>query len=457
LFLLMTTAPPDNAPWYHGRKFPPLGLSYVAAALEKAGFEVQMLDNYLQNKPLGEVQQIVKKLNPEVVGITCGSATYRKCIETAAAIKQVLPKCKIVAGGWHPSYVPDSILEHPEIDYVIMGEGERAMVELATYLTKGEKEIVPEAIAGLGYKRGSQIFKNAPKFVPNLDDVPFPARHLLPMEQYDRRMEFLDVEPVDIMSIIRGCPFSCSFCETRKMWGPACRFFSPKRVVDEVKYMQEKFGSKGIYFINDNFTIRKKETMDLCDLMKKEKLDIQWICDTRPDMINRELLVKMREAGCKTIWFGVESGVPRILEKINKHITLEQVEQAFKLCRKEGIQIAASFILGIPGETVADMEATFKFARKLNPDLCQFNVFIAYPDSSLYEEILQSGNYDKLDEFLLAAKTPEFDYEKLLKIQRRFHLEYNRSPRRILHAIRRQGPIPVLKTGFKLLTSSRKK
>jgi radical SAM superfamily enzyme YgiQ (UPF0313 family) len=174
-------------------------------------------------------------------------------------------------------------------------------------------------------------------------------------------------------------------------------------------------------------------------------------------MITQELLVKMREAGCKTIWFGVESGVPRILEKINKHVKLEQVEQAFKLCRKEGIQIAASFILGVPSETVAEMEATFKFARKLDPDLCQFNVFIAYPDSSLYEEILHSGSYDKLDDFLLAAKTPEFDYQKLMEIQRRFHMDFNRSPKRILHAIRRKGAVPVLKTGFKILTSSRKR
>jgi anaerobic magnesium-protoporphyrin IX monomethyl ester cyclase len=389
----MTTAPPENAPWILGRKFPPLGLSYVAGALEKAGFQVQMLDNYLQKKPIEEVKAYVKQLNPELVGITCSSATYHKCVETAAAIKEVLPNCKVVAGGWHPSYMPDSMLQHPEIDYVIMGEGERAMVELATFVTKGEKTIVLGAIAGLGYKRGGKVFKNATKFIENMDEIPFPARHLLPMEQYERKMEFLDVEPVDIMSIIRGCPFSCAFCETRKMWGPACRFFSPKRVVDEVKYMVDKFGSKGIYFINDNFTIRKKETVQLCDLLKKENLDLQWICDTRADMLSSELLVKMREAGCKTIWFGVESGVPRILEKINKHISLEQVESAFKLCRKEGIQVAASFMLGIPGETLADMETTFKFAQKLNPDLCQFNVFIAYPDSLLYEEILQSGSY----------------------------------------------------------------
>jgi anaerobic magnesium-protoporphyrin IX monomethyl ester cyclase len=447
----MTTAPSENAPWYLGRKFPPLGLSYVAASLEKAGFQVQMLDNYLQKKPISEVKKFVSQLNPDMVGITCSSATYHKCVETAAAIKEVVPSCKIVVGGWHPSYVPESMLQHPEIDYVIMGEGERAMVELATFTTKGEKEMVLGAIAGLAYRRGDKILKNTPKFIEKLDEIPFPARHLLPMDQYERKMEFLNVEPVDIMSITRGCPFSCAFCETRKMWGPACRFFSPKRVVDEVKYMIDKFGSKGIYFINDNFTIRKKETIELCELMKKEKLDLQWICDTRADMLTQELLVKMREAGCRTIWFGVESGVQRILEKINKHISLDQVEQAFKMVRKEGIQVAASFMLGIPGETKADMETTFKFAQKLNPDLCQFNVFIAYPDSLLYEEILQSGNYEKLDEFLLAAKTEDFDYKTVMEIASRYHREFHRAPKRILYKVRREGPLPVVRQGFKLL------
>jgi radical SAM superfamily enzyme YgiQ (UPF0313 family) len=161
----------------------------------------------------------------------------------------------------------------------------------------------------------------------------------------------------------------------------------------------------------------------------------------------------MKDAGCRTIWFGVESGSPRILERINKNITLEQTVKAVKMVRDEGIQVACSFILGVPGETLDEMEQTLKFAKKLNPDLCQFNVFIAYPDSTLYEEILQSGKYDKLDDFLLAAKTDEFDFNKLMEVQRRFHKEFHRSPRRILRKIRKDGPVKVLKQGFSLLLS----
>ena len=128
----MTTAPPSNAPWYQGKKLPPLGLSYVAASLEKAGFKVEMLDNYMLNKPIEEVRQLVAGLKPEIVGITCGSATYRRCLETAQALKETLPSCKVVVGGWHASYLPDSLLENPEVDYVVMGEGERAMAELVS-------------------------------------------------------------------------------------------------------------------------------------------------------------------------------------------------------------------------------------------------------------------------------------------------------------------------------------
>ena len=441
----MTTAPPASGPWIHGRGFLPLGLAYVAAALEEAGFQAEVFDNYLLERPIDEVKLKVAKLNPEIVGITCGSATYGRCVETAKAIKQVLSSCKIVVGGWHPSYEPDSMLQHPEIDFVVMGEGERAMVELAKCLSKGAEEGVIAAIPGVASRRKGKIVRTPSTFISNLDELPFPARHLLPMHLYDRAIEYLDVKPVDNMNIMRGCPFNCAFCETRQLWGKTCRSFSPRRVVEEIKHLIANYGTKGIYFINDNFTIRKKETIELCTLMKKSQLEIEWVCDTRVDMISREMLREMKAAGCKTIWFGGESGSPRILEKINKGITLEQTEKAFKICRAEGIQTACSFILGIPGETVDDMNATFKFARKLDPDWCRFNVFVAVPGSSLYEEVIQNHLYDRVEDFVAYVKTKEFNYESLLEIQRRFHGNFNKSPRRIFRKMKREGFLKVLK------------
>jgi anaerobic magnesium-protoporphyrin IX monomethyl ester cyclase len=441
----MTPAPPASGPWIHGRKYVPIGLAYVAAAVEKAGFQVAMLDNYMMQKPIEEVKAELRKLNPEIVGITCSSVTYSRCVELARAIKETVPTCKVVVGGWHPSYMPESMLQNPEIDYVVMGEGERAMVELATQITKGADEAVIAKIAGVACRQGTQIVKNAPQFIKNMDEIPFPAWHLLPINLYERKMEYLNVTPVDNMSIARGCPFSCAFCEVGGLWGKTCRAFSPKRVVDEIEYLMKNYGTKGIYFINDNFTVRKKETIELCQLIKEKKLGIEWVCDTRADLLSRELLKEMKAAGCKTIWFGVESGSPRILEKINKGVTIEQTEQAFKMCKEEGIQTACSFLLGIPGETVADMEASFKFARKLDPDFCRFNIFIAVPNSPLYTEVMENHLYDKIEDYAAYVKTADFNYESLLKIQNRFHMSFEKSPKRILHKMRREGIWKTLK------------
>lgn len=428
-------------------RLPPLGLSYVAAALEKAGFEVEVLDNYLLRKPIDEVKQMVSKLNPEILGMTCSSASYPQCVETAKAVKEALPSCKVVVGGWHPSYMPDSMLKHPEIDYVVMGEGERAMSELATCITKVKDPEAIAQVAGLAYRRNGKIVKTPQKFIKNMDDIPFLARHLLPMDLYEREIPFLDVKPFDTMNIARGCPFNCIYCETRRLWGQTCRAFSPQRVIDEIKHMMTNYGTRGLYFVGDNFTINKKRTLALCELMKQSKLDIEWVCDTRADMISRNLLKSMKASGCRTIWFGVESGSPRILEKINKGITNEQTIQAFKLCKEEGIQTASSFILGIPGETLEDMEVTYKFAKKLDPDWAQFNVYIAVPGSGLYDEVMQKGLYDRVDGFLTYVKTDEFNYESLMKIQKRYQSDLDLSLKRILKKMKREGFWTVLKKG----------
>jgi anaerobic magnesium-protoporphyrin IX monomethyl ester cyclase len=445
MIFLMTTAPPEKSPWGTANRVPPLGLAYVAAALGKDGFQVEILDNYLFNKPIGDVKQTVRRLSPEIVGIGCSSNTYKRCVETAKAVKEALPSCKVVVGGPHPSVMPDSMLQHPEIDYVVMGEGERAMVGLATNITKDEDESYISAIPGIAFRHEGKIIKTAPSFISDLDQIPYPARHLLPMHLYDRKIDFLSVEPVDIMNIIRGCPYNCNWCDVKGLWGQTCRAFSPLRVVEEIDYLVNKYGSKGIYFVGDNFTIYKRNTVEICKLMKKYKLDIEWACETGVDLISRELLKEMKDAGCRTIFFGVESGSPPILKKINRGITLQQVIDAFKLCKAEGIQTVGSFILGIPGETAKDMEATFKFAKKLDPDWFLLNVFIAYPGCSLYEEILQKHLYDRVEDFLAYVKTEDFNYESLLEVQRRFHTSFNRSPKRILRKIRREGFSSILK------------
>jgi anaerobic magnesium-protoporphyrin IX monomethyl ester cyclase len=183
----------------------------------------------------------------------------------------------------------------------------------------------------------------------------------------------------------------------------------------------------------------------LLEIISRFTLDLEWICDTRVDLISRDLLKEMKAAGCRTIWFGVESGSPHILRKLNKGVSLDQVVKAFKLCREEGIQISCSLMLGIPGESVNDMKATYKFAKKLNPDWCQFNIFVAYPGSSLYDEVMAKGLYDRVEDFVAYVKTEDFDYDFLLKLQRQFHKGFYRTPKSILRKIRREGFLSVLR------------
>jgi anaerobic magnesium-protoporphyrin IX monomethyl ester cyclase len=448
----MTTAPPPYSPWGLSGRLPPLGLAYVGAALEKADFQVQILDNYNIRKPIEEVKKEIGKLEPEIVGITCGSVTYRPCIETAKAVKEVLPSCKIVVGGWQSTYMPESLLQHQEIDYLVMGEGERAMVELANSITKGEDKSDVAKISGVAYRHNGKTVKVPSTLIEDLDQIPFPARHLLPMHIYDRCAPYFDASPVDHMNVVRGCPYNCAYCETKKLWGSRVRAFSPPRVVAEIKDLAQNYGSRGVYFVGDNFTINNKRTAELCKLMKKENLDVEWVCDSRVDKVSRELLREMKDAGCRTVWFGVESGSPRILEKLNKKISMEQVTRAFRLCKEVGIRIACSFMLGIPGETIKDMEATFKFARKLDPDWCQFNVFVAVPGSTLYREVIDKGLYDRTEDFVTYVKTDEFDYETVVKIQKRFHSTFNRSPKRILRKIRKEGLLTTIKHGYRYIT-----
>ena len=268
---------------------------------------------------------------------------------------------------------------------------------------------------------------------------------------YDRALSYLDVKPVDTMSLLRGCPYKCAYCETRELWGTTCRAFSPQRVIDEINQMKENYGTRGIYFVGDNFTINKKRASELCRLIVENKLDIKWTCETRADLISKELLVDMKSAGCQTIFFGLESGSPKIQQKLNKNIDLQEVKRTFELCRQVGIRTATSFMLGIPGETVDDMKETFKFAKSLNSDWCQFNIYIACPGSQLYDEVISQGLYDQMDNYLARVKTADFDYDMLVKIQRDFQQNCQKSASRLIRVIRQEGFASAFKKGAKLI------
>jgi radical SAM superfamily enzyme YgiQ (UPF0313 family) len=427
-------------------------LAYVAAVLEKNGHQVEVYDNYLLERPIEEVKSEIKKLSPEIVGLTCNSLSYGRVVEMAKAVKEACPASRVVVGGPHASYMPQTLLDHPEVDFVVVGEGEQAMLQLVSSIKKSEEASSSARIAGVACKINGAIVKTPPHFIGDLDTVPFPARHLLPMRMYVRELSYLSVKPVDTMSVHRGCPYRCVYCETRELWGSACRAFSPQRVIDEIRHMTESYGTRGIYFVGDNFTINKKRTIEICRLIKSNGLDVRWTCETRADLLNKELLSELKSAGCETMFFGVESGSPRIQQKLNKGIDLQDVVKAFELCRQTGIQTVTSFMVGIPGETVDDMNLSFEFSRRLKADWCQFNIYIACPGSQLYDEVIRDHLYDEFYDYLARVKTPEFDYDMLTKIQRDYQRRSQKSAAsKLKRVIKQEGLGSAVKKSASLI------
>jgi radical SAM superfamily enzyme YgiQ (UPF0313 family) len=216
--------------------------------------------------------------------------------------------------------------------------------------------------------------------------------------------------------------------------------------------MIQNYGTKGIYFVGDNFTINKNRTIELCRKIKENKLDLKWTCETRADLVNKEVLLDMKSAGCQTIFFGTESGSERIQQKLGKNIDLQEVKRTFELTRQVGINTATSFMLGIPGETMEDMHATFKFAKSLNADFCMFNIYIACPGSKLYDEVVSQHLYDQMDNYLARVKTSDFDYDMLVKIQKEFQGSFRKSMvSNLIRVIRQEGIGSALKKGAKLI------
>lgn len=421
--LLINPPSPNKSPFSTGEKLPPLGLAYLAAVLEEEGISVRIVDNYLLEKPISFIEQEVRSLSPEIVGVTCSSITYQQCIKICRSVKVVDPNVKIVTGGPHPTVMPESMLKHQDVDYVVQGEGEQTFLELVKSILGGGK---PDGIMGLIHRSNKgKIIRNPPRpFIENLDALPLPARHLLPIEKYPRKIKFLDVSPVDSMNTSRGCPFSCAFCSVGSIWGRKYRFFSPRRTADEIGHLINQYGTRGIYFREDNFTVNKDRVFKICEEIRRRRLDLDWVCESRVDLLSRKILANMKAAGCKAIWFGFESGSQRILNVLNKEITVEDSKKAVKLCKEVGIKVGGSFMIGIPGETPSDVKSTVKLAKQLNPDWCWFNIFVGIPTSKLYSKILDQHLYEHIDEnYLVYVKTEWFNYEKMLKIWERIYEE----------------------------------
>jgi len=369
----------------------PLALAYLAANLELHKYPVKILDCPALNLKIEDIIQKLKKENYNLVGLTMLTPMYSVVKEVTDAIKQNFPQIKILVGGAHATALPKETLEEIiSIDYICFGEGENTIVELTQALER-KKEI--SQIAGLAYQENGKVVLNRPReFEKDLDKIPPPARHLLPMEKYKSTASTVQGKSFCATLIIaRGCPFNCSFCS--HPFGRTFRHHSVSRIIQEIESLIKDYNISEFNIEADTLTANRDFILSLCQEIVKRGLSkkIRWTCASRMDMVDEELLKAMKQAGCWQISYGVESGVQRLLDLINKGEKLEDMEKAFTLTKKVGITIRGFFMLGLPTETYQESLQTINFAKKLDPLWAQFTITTPYPGTPMFNDLKEKG------------------------------------------------------------------
>jgi radical SAM superfamily enzyme YgiQ (UPF0313 family) len=336
---------------------PPLGLAFLASALEAAGVEVKILDLVVYPCNRQILESLIKDFKPQMIGITAVTMTFDNAIRVIRDVKRIDPDMLTVMGGPHVTFcAQDTLEDYPELDVIVMGEGEKTVVELAQAADNRQQW---DAINGIAFRKGTEVCHTANReFVQDLDSLPAPARHLLALGRY-RALGM----PIS-MTTSRGCPFKCIFCVGRKMVGARVRYRNPIDVADELEYLST-LNFNQINIADDLFTANKNHCLAVCDEILKRGLQIKWTSFARVDTVSAELLKKMKAAGCTAVSFGIESANPDILKTIKKGITLQQVVEAVDACNRAGVIPHASFILGLPGETPATIKETMEFGERL--------------------------------------------------------------------------------------------
>ncbi|MBI4333643.1 MAG: B12-binding domain-containing radical SAM protein [Chloroflexi bacterium] len=347
-------------------------MAYIAGYLRKAGVECRLIDGNFEALDMADIERRLLSFAPSVVGVTSMSHEIRRAAEVAALAKKILPGVRTVVGGPHATALPIQTLEEfPAFDVAVFGEGEHTTLDLAR-ARNGLEGL--EAISGIAFRSTSGIRQNSPATpVPDLDSLPFPAWDLVPGR---RRYPVMTA---------RGCPFRCNFC--MRVMGRHLRKRSPENVVGELKLLVETYNAEFIHFLDETFTVDKRHLHRLLELMLEKGLPtkLHWDAQTRADLVDFDLLHKMRRAGCEWLGLGIESGNARILKASGKGTSLEGAKKAVKAAKKAGIKTDGFFILGHPFETPRTAKDTIDFAVMLNTTRVTFGLMTPYPGTEIYD------------------------------------------------------------------------
>ncbi|MBZ2165999.1 B12-binding domain-containing radical SAM protein [Methanobacterium spitsbergense] len=435
--------PPYNSSKYKfiGLVAPPLGIAYIAAMLERNGVTVRILDAPALEYDHDAVKNEIQKYSPDIISITAVTPTIDSALKTAQISKEVSPDSITVLGGYHPTFTYQEVLKNSYVDVVVCGEGEQTMVELVDAIEKGKNL---KEVNGIAIKN----FKTPPrKIIDDLDSIPFPARHLLPMDEY--KILNMKLTTGTIVSG-RGCPYNCSFCASSAMHGHKLRLRSAENVVDEMEHLVNDHDIEMIAFMDDTFTINKNRVYEICETIKDRGLDNYWGCTARVDTISEELLKTMKDAGCITMFLGVESSDQQVLNHLNKNTNINRIKKTFELTKKYGMRTIASVVLGMPGDTKRSIKSTIKFVKTLEPSYAVFSLATPYPGTEFYlkaasENLIKINDWSKYTLLSPVLETVDCSLEELRKLQRKAFTEFYLRPGYIARRTWTDGPI-ILKT-----------
>ncbi len=415
---------------------PPLGFCYIAGVLLEQGFDVRLLDCAAERSDLAAVERAIRDFKPQMLGVTSTTVSFHCAKEVIALAKDVDPAIVTVLGGAHVSAVPRQTLEElAALDVGVYGEGELTIGELTRALAEGRSF---DAILGICYRDGGRVRLNPPRpNAPDLDRFRVPARHLLkdlrlyspnPLRGFSRSVSLISS---------RGCTFDCSYCD-QSVFSRRWRGHSAGYVIEEIRALKNEWGFDFFSFEDDHFLINHARVAELCRRMIDEKLDIGWTCSARANSFTPELAALMKEAGCKIVFLGLESGSPRILQQIDKDITLAAAARGVELLAAQGILTYGAFMIGTPGETEVDTALTLEFALSLPLDAVSCFVYVPYPGTPLRELALKSGfvSDDWRDYSAHPTRLPFINAgaseERVLEQQREFYRRFYLRPSHIV-------------------------
>lgn len=436
---------------------PPLSLTYVGAIAENAGHKVCIIDAVAERLGFEEVINRIREFNPDLLGYTITTYGLHQNLEGIKKIRRHLA-IPVILGGWHLSLYPHETMVHPEIDYAVIGEADLALPKLLRELENGGDL---SAIDGIAFRKDGEIIVNYPKTaLSNIDETPFPARHLLKNDKYHNILT--QRKNFTVMLSARGCPFRCIFCDLKSI---KFRQRSPKNFVDEIEQCQKVLNINEIDIYDSSFTVNKKRVLAICDEINKRKIDIAWTVRTRADCVDKEMLLKLKGAGCTTLMYGIESGSQEILKRLRKDTNLEHIKEVVKFTKKCGMKALGFFIIGSPGDTPQTIKQTMSFMRELDLDYIQVTKMTPFPNTEVYETYVKESGIDYWREFTkdrsfereLPLIGTEITQKQALKYVKQAYVNFYYNPLYIIKALRRiKTPFELwnsVKAAFGILTS----